>query len=262
MSHDESNHARPAPRPGRSASGARVIRGSNLAESLKLCESIDGLGLDGLSAAAIASALGYTNIKTNTFSARLSAARQFGLLSLTGDGYALSPLARAILHPVEPGRAAPALSPGAAQAAALCRAGRAAGRQAAARRGDPGQRALPQPPDHRLGQAGGRRGVPRIVAVRRRARRRPGLPPRRPPRAVAAPAARVAAGDRRHRPRSTPRRPAAPRERPRSSDVRLDLRLWDDDEGKTIRVRAPQSITAASFERFLQAFRLLVRIEE
>ena len=29
-----------------------------------------------------------------------------------------------------------------------------------------------------------------------------------------------------------------------------------------IRVRAPQSITAASFERFLQAFRLLVRIEE
>src|SRR3954451_24749852 len=74
--------------------------GVSLAESLKLCESIDGLGLDGLSAAAIASALGYTNIKTNTFSARLSAARQFGLLSLNDDGYVLSPLARSILHPV------------------------------------------------------------------------------------------------------------------------------------------------------------------
>ncbi len=58
--------------------------------------------MDGLSAADIASALGYKNIKTNTFSARLSAARQFGLLSLTGDGYALTPLAREILHPVDP----------------------------------------------------------------------------------------------------------------------------------------------------------------
>ena len=53
---------------------------------------------------------------------------------------------------------------------------------------------------------------------------------------------------------------AAPRGR--SSDVRLDLRLWDRDDGKTIRLRAPQSITPASFERFLQAFRLLVRVEE
>ena len=48
----------------------------------------------------------------------------------------------------------------------------------------------------------------------------------------------------------------------RSPDVRLDLRLWDADAGKTIRVRAPQTITPASFERFLQAFRLLVRVEE
>ena len=75
--------------------------GVHLSEALKLCESIDELGLDGLTAADIASALGYKNIKTNTFSARLSAARQFGLLTLTGDGYALTPLARAILHPVE-----------------------------------------------------------------------------------------------------------------------------------------------------------------
>ncbi len=44
-------------------------------------------------------------------------------------------------------------------------------------------------------------------------------------------------------------------------DVSLDLPLWDEDEGKLIRVRAPRSITRASFERFLQAFRLSVRIE-
>ena len=62
-----------------------------------------------------------------------------------------------------------------------------------------------------------------------------------------------------------PRRAAAAparRARRAPADVRIDLRLWDADEGKTIRVRAPQSITAASFERFLQAFRLLVRVEE
>src|SRR3954467_7488517 len=100
MSHDDdSNHA-PSTRPKRERSTRHP--GVNLAESLKLCESIDALGLDGLSATAIASALGYTNIKTNTFSARLSAARQFGLLNLTGDGYHLSPLARSILHPVDP----------------------------------------------------------------------------------------------------------------------------------------------------------------
>src|SRR5205823_353846 len=54
--------------------------------------------------------------------------------------------------------------------------------------------------------------------------------------------------------------PAPPRTP--SADARLDLRLWDADAGKTIRLRAPQSITPASFERFLQAFRLIVRVEE
>src|SRR5205814_6279900 len=76
--------------------------GGPLAESVGLCKFIDGHGLDGLTAADIASALGYRNVKTNTFSARLSAARQFGLLDLNDEGYALTPLARAILHPVDP----------------------------------------------------------------------------------------------------------------------------------------------------------------
>ena len=46
----------PSTRPKRERSTR--YPGVGLAESLKLCESIDGLGLDGLSAAAIASALG------------------------------------------------------------------------------------------------------------------------------------------------------------------------------------------------------------
>ena len=52
--------------------------------------------------------------------------------------------------------------------------------------------------------------------------------------------------------------------RPRAGgdEVRIDVRLWDEDHGKVIRVRAPESITPASLDRFLQAFRLLVRVEE
>src|SRR3954469_23556531 len=91
---------RPPGRPKRERSTR--YPGVSLAESVKLAGSIDSLGLDGLTAPAIAAALGYKNIKTNTFSARLSAARQFGLLILVGDGYALTPLAREILHPVDP----------------------------------------------------------------------------------------------------------------------------------------------------------------
>src|SRR3954451_10052419 len=98
------NDPPPPPPPSSRPRRERSTRypGVGLAESVKLAESIDGLGLDGLTATAIASALGYKNIKTNTFSARLSAARQFGLLTLTGDGYALTPLAREILHPIDP----------------------------------------------------------------------------------------------------------------------------------------------------------------
>jgi hypothetical protein len=230
----------------------------SLSESLKLCESIDSLGLDGLSAAAIASALGYTNIKTNTFSARLSAARQFGLLNLTGDGYALSPLARAILHPLE--------------RAELPRLYR---------------QALLKPPLYaELAERLAGKRMPeatilgnvlyhnhQIIASAKQVAAEAFLESARFAGTLGedhvfnpepAPAA-TAAG--RAPERSAPEKDAAAAsaaaaERPRSSDVRLDLRLWDADQGKTIRVRAPQSMTAASFERFLQALRLLVRIED
>ena len=77
MAHDESNPPALAPASTTRPKRERSTRypGVGLAEVLKLCAAIDNLGVDGLAAAAIASALGYTNIKTNTFSARLSAAR-------------------------------------------------------------------------------------------------------------------------------------------------------------------------------------------
>src|SRR5262245_63105588 len=87
------------PRPRRE----RSVRypGAALGECVEFVRTIDERGLGGLSAAGIAAGLGYSNAKTNTFSARLSASRQFGLLELNGEGYALTPLARSILHPVE-----------------------------------------------------------------------------------------------------------------------------------------------------------------
>jgi hypothetical protein len=232
--------------------------GVTLPETLRLCESIDELGVDGLPAPEIASALGYTNIKTNTFSARLSAARQFGLLTLTGEGYALTPLAREILHPVNPSEL-PRLH----------------------------RQALLEPPlyaDLSARLAG--RKVPdasilgnilyhnhHIIASAKQAAAEAFLNsarfagalgddqvfhPEGPPRTTSEAAPEVS----RSPGQGDIIAPTTTRPRDRSADVRIDLALWDEDEGKTIRVRAPRSISAASFERFLQMFRLLVRVEE
>jgi hypothetical protein len=257
MSHDDANASvhPPSSRPRRERSTR--YPGVNLAESLKFAAAIDELGVDGMSAAAIAAALGYKNIKTNTFSARLSAARQFGLLNLTGDGYALSPLARAILHPVDP-----------AELPRLFR------------------QALVKPPLYaELAERLAGKRVPeatilgnilyhnhQIIASAKQPAAEAFLESARFAGAVNddevfcpdgfTPAPPVPSS-----------KPAAPTETPRpapgavgrpgsgEAEVRLDLRLWDADLGKTIRLRAPQTMTAASLERFLQALRLLVRIE-
>lgn len=222
--------------------------GATLEESLALCESIDRLGLDALSAAAIAEGLGYSSIKTNTFSARLSAARQFGLLTLTGEGYGLTPLARSLLHPSNP--------------AEVPRFRR---------------EALLKPPLYaELAERLGEKRVPdptilgnilyhhhQITARAKQSAAETFLESSRFAGALGADEVFRAAGP---APEPHPVAPfdlARPVEaaRARAADVRLDLRLWDEDEGKVIRVRAPRSISAASFERFLQAFRLLVRVE-
>ena len=277
MAHEELKATAPTTRAKRERSTR--YPGVDLAECLKLCESIEQLGVDGLSSADIAAALGYKNIKTNTFSARLSAARQFGLLALVGTGYSLSPLARAILHPVDPsdlprlyrqallkpplyaelaerlgGKKVPEASilgnvlyhhhqiiASAKQSAA--EAFLASARFALALGDDgvflPGgvgsPPELPAPPSSSAVSPGPTLGVARAALST--------APPSSPSSGGPAPA-------------------LAPAPRTRPADVRLDLRLWDADAGKTIRLRAPQSISTASFERFLQTFRLLVRIDD
>ncbi|MDR3636637.1 MAG: hypothetical protein P4L84_22735 [Isosphaeraceae bacterium] len=240
--------AEEAPKRPRRERSARYP-GASLEESLGFCEAIDRLGLDELSAEAIADGLGYSSIKTNTFSARLSAARQFGLLSLDGGGYGLTPLARSLLHPSDP-----------ADVPRLRR------------------EALLKPPlyEELVDRLGGKR-VPeasilgnilyhhhQITARAKQAAAEVFLESSRFAGALGADEIFRAAGAPPAPPPGAPSPPARPVEasRSRSDDVRLDLRLWDEDEGKVIRVRAPRSITAASFERFLQAFRLVVRVDD
>lgn len=236
-----------------------------LAESVELCRFIEGHGLDGMTAADIATSLGYKNIKTNTFSARLSAARQFGLLSLKDEGYALTPLSRSILHPVDPAdiqrlyrqalnqppiyadlatqfadKKLPdanilgnflyhnhQIIPTAKQAAA--EAFLESAKFAGAIGDDNVYRANGQP-------ASAMPEVPAPSPVQSNGQVAFALAP-----VVAEP---------------------TPARSPRSDDVRIDLRLWGTDAGKAIRVRAPEVITPASFERLIQTLRLLLRIEE
>ena len=232
-----------------------------LAESVELCQFIEGRGLDGLKASDIATALGYKNIKTNTFSARLSAARQFGLLTLKDEGYSLTPLARAILHPVDP-----------LETPRLYR------------------QALREPPIYaELAEQFADKKMPeatilgnvlyhnyQIIASAKQSAAEAFLDSARFAGALGddnvfrpngatpvaeAPAPTLSNGHAGSIPAiSAAPEPAEPRSA-RSNDVRIDLRLWGHDAGKAIRVRAPEVITPESFERLIQALRLHLRIE-
>jgi len=254
MSQDESSPAR-----GKRERSTRYP-GVPLAESVELCKFIEVRGLDGLTAGDVATAQGYKNIKTNTFSAKLSAARQFGLLILKDEGYSLSPLARSILHPVDPNEV-PRLH----------------------------RQALLEPPLYSdLAGQFAEKKVPeanilgnvlyhnyQIIASAKQAAAEAFLDSARfagalgddnvfRPQGPAAAEAAPSLADGPAVPVSAPIFTPEPAARPRgaSGDVRIDLRLWGADAGKAIKLRAPESITPESFERLLQALRLHLRIEE
>lgn len=234
-----------APKRPRRERSARYP-GATLEESLALCGEIDRLGLNNLSAEAIADGLGYSSIKTNTFSAPLSSARQFGLLELTGEGYGLTPLARSLLHPSDPSEL-PRLRREALLKPPLYTdlAARLDGKRI------PDTTILANILYHHH-QITARAKQAAAEAFVDSSRFAGALGPDEVFRSDGRPAEPPVPGD--AKPQETPRT--------RSADVRLDLRLWDEDEGKLIRVRAPRSISAASFERFVQAFRLVVRVDD
>ena len=264
MSHDESGAS---PHKAKRERSTRYP-GVPLAESVELCKFIETRGLDGLTAGDIAMALGYKNIKTNTFSARLSAARQFGLLVLKDEGYSLTTLARSILHPVDP-HEVPRLYRQALMEPPLYHdlaeqfidkrvpdaniLGNvlyhnyqiiASAKQAAAEAFLDSARFAGALGDDQILRPG---GIPPNAE--------PGIPSPSHPLAAASPASDLPIG-------SGPGSTGGVRQPGTAGDVRIDLRLWDTDAGKSIRVRAPEVITPASFERLIQTLKLQLRIEE
>lgn len=232
---------------GRRSRSARYP-GVALGEAIAFCRQVDDRGHDGQTAAAIASALGHANVRNNSFSTRLSAARQFGLLVLEGDRYHLSALSRSILHPVDlegvPALLRRALAEPPLYATLLSKLANRVVPDVAtlANLLYHDDRITASAKDHaaeaflassRFAGALGDDGVLRPEGVRAPI--------------VSKPSAAVC------------ERPA-PRPTSRPS-VRIDLPLWGDDAGKVVKVRAPGSMTAASLERLIAALRLHIRID-
>jgi hypothetical protein len=258
MSQDESSPAR-----GKRERSTRHP-GVPLAESIELARFIEEHGLDGLSAGDIATSLGYKNIKTNTFSARLSAARQFGLLALKDEGYSLTPLARSILHPVDPAEV-PRLHRQALLEPTLYS-------ELAAQFAD---KKLPDAAilgnvlyhNHQIISSAKQSAAEAFLESARFAGALGDDNVFRPNGATIAvnegPKPVLANGHAAALAALLVEEPDPAEARPtRSSDVRIDLRLWGADAGKAIRVRAPEVITPDSFERLIQTLRLHLRIEE
>lgn len=260
-----SNEAAANPGKPRRERSARYP-GVGLAETINLCRFIDERGLDGLTAADIASALGYSNIKTNTFSARLSAARQFGLIDLKDEGYHLTRLAKSILHPQDRSdvghllRQALATPPIFAEliqrldqkrvpdAAILANVLYhnyeiiASAKEAAAESFlDSARFAGVIGPDQILRREA---APPSVTAVA------DASPPEVNAGAVKA-RSQANGGERGRQERTA----AAS-----TNGVRIDLKLWGRDQGKIVRVRAPESMTNDSFERLIQTLRLHVQL--
>jgi hypothetical protein len=184
-----------------------------------------------LPAPAIARALGYQSVRTNSFSARLSSARQFGLVTLRSKACSTTALAQAILKTTEP---------------------RAQQRSY--------QEALRQPPLYAalIEQLAGKRLPEADVLAEVIARHYPVTAAGKRAAALAFLASVRFAGAVSDGGVLQLGSETAGIEPP----VQIELPLWGRDLGKTIALRVPASISGASFERLLQALRVHVRIEE
>lgn len=248
-----------AARPSNGGSGRSArYPGLSLGEAVRLSETIAERGLDDLPATALAEGLGFSNVRTNRFSAGLSSARQFGLLTLRGDRYALTTRARSIMHPSEPSERLRAAREALREPPLYARLIR---RFAGRRLPDVGSLGSLLQSQERITAAARITAAEAFVDSARFAGmidaegvlRDTGLPSD-DPEARREPAADPLAGH-----EFEPSRRVA---EPARAPVRIDLRLWGRDEGKTIRVRAPETISPESFERLLAALRLHIRIEE
>lgn len=249
-----------------------------LQDAITFCRQIDELGIDGLGAAQIATAMGYRNVKTNTFSGRLSSARQFQLIVLNDQNYSLTELALRIIHPIDPAEV-PHLSRQACQAPHLYSelirhyAGKrlpeaeilgnllmhkyqitASAKAAAAEAFLDSLRYVGLMNDQRIVETvpAGPELAFGLTDTKGPGPSAPITPARPVAQAESSPKAAYGAG-------SANRGSSAARPR-QENEVRLDLALWDTDQGKRIRLRAPATMTRSSMNRFMESLRLAVRV--
>lgn len=245
--------------------------GVSLEEAIAFVRFLDDHGLNGTTSETIAASMGLQNIKTRRFSASLSAARQFGLLELRDSIYELTPLGKAILHPADPAeledRRLEAFRSPPLYADLLIRF-------ANRRVPDADRLANLLFHNYKITATAKRSAAEAFLASARfagvlddggtlRPEGRTSEPCDEDHQSSAPPPASEAASSA----ASRTQRPAAARRAGTASEranepVRIDLRLWGADEGKRIRLRAPESITSESLERLIQAIRLHVRIED
>ena len=248
-----------------------------LSEAVEFCRQIDELGIDGLTAPQIATAMGYKNVKTNTFSGRLSSARQFGLIDLSEQNYSLTDLALRIIHPFDP-EEVPQLMRQACQLPPLFAelmkqyAGKrlpepeilgnllmhkhqitASAKMAAAESFYASIQHSGLLDDSRVldSQANVQAGQLTATEVRTQS----GSKPQSAQVQIETKSVQI---DQVPSQRSLVRK-SVKRDR---DEVRLDLTLWDGDQGKQIRLRAPSSMTQASLDRFIQSMKLAIQVIE
>jgi hypothetical protein len=215
--------------------------GVPLSDAIEFCKKLDEKGLDGLPAEAIAAGLGYGSIKTNAFSTRLSAARQFGLLDLNEKGHTITPLARGLIHPISQSSLA-RLNRDAVAAPPLYAdlLARLSGRKL------PDAAALANVLYHQF----------QITSSAKDAAAQAFLDSTRF-------AGLVDTDDMLQNEtidaRGTPA-PPGPDLSFNRDRVRIDLHLWGRDAGKIVQIRAPESISNESYDRLIEALRLHIQI--
>ncbi|MCY2935242.1 MAG: hypothetical protein NT172_13870 [Planctomycetota bacterium] len=247
-----------------------------LADAVEFCRQIDGLGIDGLTAPQIATAMGYKNVKTNTFSGRLSSARQFGLIDLADQNYTLTELVLRIIHPFDP-EEVPKLLRQACQLPPLF---------AELMKHYAGKR-LPEPEilgnllmhRHQITASAKMAAAESFYASIQHAGL---LDETRVLDAQAnQPSGHASASEIRATALSKPQLAISPvvlkppevetnlglvrstlKSAKSHDEVRLDLTLWDEDQGKQIRLRAPSTMTQASLDRFIQSLKLAIRVRD
>src|SRR4051812_42433301 len=97
----------PSPEEGRAAAKGRSVSGTSypyfdLDSAIEVADVVQNQGGGICSPDLLAARLDYASVRSGTYLTRVSAARQFGLITSSGGNFAVTERARTILAPVMP----------------------------------------------------------------------------------------------------------------------------------------------------------------